>query len=91
MLAAQQTLTSVNYRGSAQIESRRNSDAIRAFASPKPWPFSLHLGFMTLGGHKPADLELNEAQRLLGVGVLFTISLQCAMPGMLPELKRKLV
>ncbi len=46
---------------------------------------------MTLGGHKPADLELNEAQRLLGVGVLFTISLQCAMPGMLPELKRKLV
>jgi len=46
---------------------------------------------MTLGGHKPTDLELNEAQRLLGVGILFTISLLCAMPGMLPELKRKLV
>jgi len=53
--------------------------------------FLASLVIMALGGHKLADLELTESQLLLGVGVLFTISLQCAIIVMLLDLKRKAV
>ena len=53
--------------------------------------FLASLGTMVLGGHKLAELELTESQLLLGVGVLFTLSLQCAILVMLLDLKSKRV
>ena len=51
--------------------------------------FLASLIIMALGAHKLADLELTESQLLLGVGVLFTITLQCAIIVMLLDFKRK--
>ena len=43
---------------------------------------------MVLGGLKVTALELTESQLLLGLGILFTISLQFAVIVMLLDLKR---
>ena len=51
--------------------------------------FLASLVIMVVGGHKLADLELTETQLLLGIGVLFTLSLQCAILLMVLDIKRK--